>query len=288
VHLKDQAGAPVTGIPVKITGRTTLTKTTDAGGCAVFASVPAGNYTASMDQAGWVDENSVQAVSLPTPIKAGETQEVEQIYARAASVTVVSFKGSDGVTLAWNRASVGGGSLTAPRLLTGAVPLGTGKTLFPLTTGNYVVWAGGCADPGTGNNTPATPLAAPGGDVPVNLIVPTLNIHAANQAPGTPRVTVKPLDPACPDTFTVPAPTPPSAGNGNQWVWPIRLPIGRYSVCAELSGSKTSTPFTFSNLSKTGTDVPMSLTGTSPAFTGVTANDGTGPQNRTITAGTCP
>jgi prepilin-type N-terminal cleavage/methylation domain-containing protein len=285
MHLKDQTGAPVAGIPVTLTGRTTLTKTTDAGGCAVFAAVPSGNYTASMNQAGWTDDSNVQNVSIPAPIRAGETAELEHLYARSVAIRVTSFTGSDNTALTTNKFTVSGGALSAPRTFTGAAPLTTNTPLYPATTGNYVVSAGACASATPADGVVATPLAA-GGTFSTSLRVPTLTIRASSTTlPGTPRLVLKPSDPAC-DTYPVTGPT----NTGGQYIWTSRLPMGTYSLCAEISGSSTSTPFLLPNHVATGTDVTLALTGTAPSYTGVTAtpNDGSPVQTRTIANVPCP
>ena len=47
-----------------ITGPSTLTNSTNSAGCAIFAYVPIGNYTASVDSAGWVDKGGNQKSSV--------------------------------------------------------------------------------------------------------------------------------------------------------------------------------------------------------------------------------
>lgn len=283
VHLKDQTGAPVAGIPVMINGRTTLTRTTDAAGCAVFASVPAGDYTSSFSQSGYVDDQGIQAVSIPTPVKSGATQQVEHLYARAGSVTV-SFKGSNGSSLNWTKASVGGGSLSAPRVLTGTTsPLTTGKVLYPSTTGSYAAWAGGCADPGASYEAAAA--VTPGNDTPAAVTVPTLTFQMPKGSlSSAPRIRIKPVDPTCTDSYTL-----QTAASGSNYAGAIAVPFGNYTVCADQFGYMTASPyFTEANSAPGGTTITMGLTQSGNNFN-VTATrpDGT-TQSTGVTSGTCP
>ena len=56
VQVNDRDGAGVPGMPVTITGPATVTNETNSVGCAIFAYVPVGNYTARLNEAGWVDQ----------------------------------------------------------------------------------------------------------------------------------------------------------------------------------------------------------------------------------------
>jgi hypothetical protein len=288
MRLKDQAGAPVAGIPVSISGRTNITRTTDAGGCAVFTSVPAGDYTTTFSQAGYVDNLNNQAVTVPTAVTAGDTVQLEHLYALAAGVSV-TFQDGNNAPTTWSRASIGGGTLVSPLRLTGTPPLATGKTLFPTTSGNFTAWAGNCADPGPPYNATATPAPQPNAISSAVVTIPTLKVTAPTAGvTGTPRVTAKSADATCTDTFTPPA----AALSGSNYVWPIPLPYGKYTVCADMSGFKTSPAFTMNNFTKLGTTATLALIldplgGT---VTGVKAtySDGTPTQTVGITPGSCP
>jgi prepilin-type N-terminal cleavage/methylation domain-containing protein len=288
VNLTDQGGGPVAGIPVSINGRSNLTRTTDSSGCAVFTNVLAGNYTATFSQAGYVDNLNSQPVSMQAGVASGQTVQLQHSYALASGVTV-KFVASDGTTtVPWNRASVAGGALTAPTVITATPPTlpTTGKTLYPTSSGNYVAWAGGCADPGAAYDSVAT--VTPGSITTVPVIVPLMTLRVPTTGlPSAPRIVVKPSDPACNDTFTIPAATV----SGGQYVWPIRLPRGKYNVCADLLSYRTTTPFTLPNQVAGGTDVQLSVT--TDALGNVTGakatpNDGSAQQSTAVAAGTCP
>jgi prepilin-type N-terminal cleavage/methylation domain-containing protein len=288
MRLQDQAGGPVAGIPVTIDGRTTVTRTTDSAGCAVFSNVPAGDYTATFSQSGYVDNQNVQLVSVPASLRAGDTVQLTHAYARAAAVKV-TFVDSANNSISWPRASVAGGTLLSPLKLTGAAPLSTGQTLYPTTSGSYVAWAGNCADPGASYDGIAQPSPAPPGGIATAVVtVPTLKLSASSTGIiGTPRVTVKSADATCTDTFAAPA----ASLNSGTYTWPISLPYGTYTVCADMSGFKTSPAFTLPNLVKTGSNVTLSLVLSGPTITGVKAVYADGsqpPQTVGVTPGSCP
>ncbi len=56
VQVNDRDGEGVPGLPVTISGPATVTNETNSVGCAIFAYVPVGNYTARLNEAGWVDQ----------------------------------------------------------------------------------------------------------------------------------------------------------------------------------------------------------------------------------------
>jgi prepilin-type N-terminal cleavage/methylation domain-containing protein len=256
MRLKDQAGAPVAGIPVTADGRTTVTRITDAGGCAVFTALPAGDYAVTWNTVGYVDNMNLQSVSVPAPLRAGDTVQLEHLYAKAMGVQV-NFVNSAGGSINWPKASVAGGSLISPLRLSGAAPLTTGKTLFPVTSGNYVAWAGSCADPGAAYDGVASPNPAPDITSVATVTVPTLTITApaGGIITSAPHLVAKPNDGSCGDTFSVPTPT----NSNGAYSWPIPLPYGKYAVCADMLSFKTATPFVLDNLTKTGSTVALSL-----------------------------
>ncbi len=285
VTLTDQAGAPVAGIPVTINGRTNATKSTDSQGCAVFTSVLSGNYTAQLSSNGYVDNLNVSNVSMQAAVSAGQTVQLQHSYAKAAKVQV-NFVDSGGATVNWTRASVGGGALVSPMVLNSGTPvssLNTGFTLYPTTSGSYAAWAGGCSDPGAGYSTSAP--VTPGGSTSASVILPILKLQVPSASlPSAPRIVVKPADPACTDTYTVPAPTT----SGGQYVWSIRLPRAKYSVCADLMSNRTQNPFTISNLAAGGTTAQLGVTTDSSGNMLATANDGSGLQTTPVASGSCP
>jgi prepilin-type N-terminal cleavage/methylation domain-containing protein len=294
VTLTDQANAPVANIPVTISGRTNATKSTDANGCAVFTNVLAGNYTATLNSAGYVDNQNAQAVTMQAGVSAGSTIQLQHSYAKAGQVTV-NFVASDGTTpVSWTKASVGSGALLSPKVLTsgvGVTSLNTGKTLYPSTSGSYVGWAGGCADPGSPYNQTATPTPlAPNGISSVNVILPILTLKVPTTGlPSAPRIVVKPSDPSCTDTFTVPAATVVGTSPNQQYQWTMRLPRAKYSLCADLLSNRTQNPFTISNQAQAGTTAQLGVTTNGfGQVTGATANDGSGLQNTPIISGSCP
>ena len=89
VQVNDRDGAGVAGIPVTITGPARTRTTTNSAGCAIFAYVPVGSYTASVNQAGWVDhggDDDRHRAAPPSPT--ARSASPRSTYDRAASVAV--------------------------------------------------------------------------------------------------------------------------------------------------------------------------------------------------------
>jgi prepilin-type N-terminal cleavage/methylation domain-containing protein len=297
VKLVDQANKPVAGIPVVLSGRASYTRSTDASGCAVFVSIPSGNYNATLNTANYVDNNNQTLVTMQTSVTAGNTAQLQHAYAKAVGINF-KFVDSAGATLSptWTRGSVSGGVLSAPKAYNGSPP-NTGLTLFPTTAGNYTAWAGGCADPGTGKDFVVTPMPAPGSSATATLTVPLLTFKVStNGLPAAPRIVIKPQDSTCTDTYPNPTSSTQGTAPNAQYIWPARLPYGKYSVCADLNYGgqlwRTTTPFPLNNLQSAGTTVQLALTTDSfgnPTGATATPTDGSGMKSSTLTSGSaCP
>ncbi len=151
VQLLDQAGSPVTGVPVTLTpGGASVA--TNSVGCAFFGYLAVGTYSASFAQPGWVDPSGASNVTLPDgSVTAGATNTLTGSYAQAAQ-SAVSFDSklganaapvqADSVSLAnpgvpppgWRTFSPQGG---------GVVSTINATNLFPFPSG-YGVYAGNC------------------------------------------------------------------------------------------------------------------------------------------------
>jgi Tfp pilus assembly protein PilV len=86
IQVNNAAGAGVEGVNVTIAGPTTLTNPTNSAGCAIFAYVPIGNYTASVNTAGWVDKGGNQNATVGATVSADTVNVKTIFYDQAASV----------------------------------------------------------------------------------------------------------------------------------------------------------------------------------------------------------
>jgi hypothetical protein len=260
VSIIDQATPPnpVTGIPVSISGPTSMTKTTNSAGCAVFAYIPVGTYVATFQQTGWVDPNFNSVATLPPASVTGNNSTILTTqYGRAADVDV-KFQDSAGNPANWTSATVSGAQTGAPKQVqstpagTFASTLTTGYTLFPFTSG-YQAWAGRCPDPTKPPASPAnyptagglsapldtTPTGQPlpGASATVTARLPTirLSVTRGGVAYGGAKVVVTPTDP-CADagpgkdaTSTMRS----SSVAGQVGQIDVPMPYGNYSLCVD-------------------------------------------------------
>jgi prepilin-type N-terminal cleavage/methylation domain-containing protein len=153
IAIKIQAadGTAADGVPATATGPGgTFVHSTDASGCVVFQVGAAGNYSVTLNTAGWVDQTGAQ-VSVKTPITAaaGTMVRASMTYDLAASMDVTLA--SDGgyplpaplpavnyikPNVATSLAQQTFTSLTTTTHITGLWP----------TNAGYAAWSGGCPD----------------------------------------------------------------------------------------------------------------------------------------------
>jgi hypothetical protein len=146
VKVLDAAGQPVAGqnVQLKIGSETTTQATTDFG-CAFFARLTPGTYTASMNTLGWADPSGTQLSTRTLAVVAGQTQMVRFDYDRAANLALSLDAPLGGrlpsqmpIALV-NSAITGGERAAAVTGATGTIPV------YPYQDG-YQVWAGTCDD----------------------------------------------------------------------------------------------------------------------------------------------
>jgi hypothetical protein len=175
VKIVDRDAAPVGGVNVTLAGPLSGSQTTTADGCAFFAFLPAGAYTATVSAAGYVSDQGVATPVQPASVTVGATTSLLFQYDRAATLDLTLI-GKDlgapaptgvAVTLAnahmlptGFEAFPGSGS---PRQIT---------DLFPFADG-YEAWAGTCADASSG----APPLAVqPGSATAATILMPEVQV----------------------------------------------------------------------------------------------------------------
>ncbi|MGN6245647.1 MAG: hypothetical protein ACTHQ3_18510, partial [Motilibacteraceae bacterium] len=157
VQVVDRDGAPAAGTPVTMSAGTTAgpgtTQLTTADGCAVFAFVPPGTYTASLDEPGWVDPQGQPTPAVSTSVTASQTAVVQLQYDQAGDLQLVpdTDPGHPAPNdLSWTLVNTAFSTADHTRVFPpdGTLPL-VAHGLFPAAAG-YTGWAGGCpgGDPG--------------------------------------------------------------------------------------------------------------------------------------------
>lgn len=267
VQVNDRAGQGVQGMPVTITGPANITNSTNSAGCAIFAYVPVGSYTAGVNQPGWVDKGGNTNATVGATVSNGTVNVKTIDYDEGASVDVtfdsVTAR-SGGATVTVNGTTFSAANAGVPSgpyspfagLRTfdpagGAAPLITGTSLFPFSDG-YGLFGGGCpgADP---TNIPALTdyydtypdeyiATDPGAaSTPVTLRLPAMNIKVLRGVAVLPaatqpvRIVVTSRSPDCSERWVFGSSTPtfPTATDTNGWMIEPAFPFGTFDVCAE-------------------------------------------------------
>ena len=265
VQILDPSGNGVSGFPVTLGAPVSSTLSTNAVGCAFFGYIPAGNYTATWSQQGWVDPGGNNSISVPTSVTAGSTTVVSQSYAPAASIAV-SFDtqvGSNPPQPAQAAAvSVAAPGLPAPgmRTFTSSTPQSTitAGSLFPFTTG-YGVYAGSCtADSPINFNSnyfssnPGQVATSPGGSYSVTVREPAINVLVTKNGSPLAGANVHVTPVACATDSFAKVTTNAQGALPNPG-----YPFGNYNVCAD-DGTRRVTVSNVQNGSPAGTSsVPI-------------------------------
>ena len=259
VQVNDRDGAGVPGMPVTISGPASMTNETNSVGCAIFAYVPVGTYTARLNEAGWVDQGGATNSSKGATVTDGDVSITTMTYDRAASVqvsfdTVTARDGlvsAKGTSVSGSNSSVPAGPFSSAAGLrlwdpAGSVPQTSidATSMFPFSDG-YGMFAGACggADPTNTTNdiddyydtnpgayvNPEPGLASP----PITLRMPSTNLKVLRN--GAPIPIVQPVHivftsrtPGCTEKFELSAAT-----DANGWVNTPALPFGDYQVCVD-------------------------------------------------------
>ncbi len=202
IKVLDSTGAAVKGTTVTLTGPGgTLTDTTADDGCAVFQTSSVGNYTASINQAGYVDFYGNQNATKTVTIAVGGLAQATINYDKAATVTVVQTTQSGyslPTSLPWLTFANTGLQPTGTRNVQSTSAATTVSSLWAFSDG-YTMWAGQCqqADPAAsgGTRSPALVMAAgSSSSAAVTLTGATLTVKTAVGLPLTnATVTATPL-----------------------------------------------------------------------------------------------
>ncbi len=199
VRVRDRAGAPLGGVPVRVTGiGTDTTQTTvDESGCAFFGFLAPGTYAVTLGTPGWVDRQSDAVPSQSVGVREGAITSTAFDYDEGASVDL-SLEGIHGGTVANAVPVVVANTGLLPAGVKSIAGVGVRRTLsslFPFADG-FQMWAGGCADadpegqddagsriwPG-GTRDPAVTVE-PGGTATATVTMPTLHVEFERPATG--------------------------------------------------------------------------------------------------------
>lgn len=250
VKLTDRDGAALEGVDVELDGPGSHAAATNDVGCAVFAFIEAGQWTAVVDD-GLVDWTGETPALSPVTVAAQKTS-LTQIELDEPASLRATFATPTGAPARWTSIGVANGKLpngykTFPA---GAMEAGKDVTnLFPFRDG-YGVFAGSCEENNPGTAYFQTPgsgyvMLDPGDALePVTVTMPVLRVAVTRSgSPVDAQVTVTQRDGSdCSalvydtDAHGDPADAGTPGGDpdsiGGDGVVDIPLPFGRYRVCA--------------------------------------------------------
>ncbi len=243
VKITDQANNPISGLALNLGSPAGISDSTDSSGCAVFASIDAGNYPLTFSQAGYVDVGGNNSVSKTESVTASTTTTDNILYAQAGAIAV-SFDTKEGSNPAQaaqaQTLTVSHSNLPAPGRRT-FDPAGVAHDtidatgLFPFTSG-YGVYAGSCAnndplvyDPNYYQSNPGLVTVAPGGSYAVTVRQPALRIRTRRNGTNYSGadVLVKLTSSGCTETF------PHQTSDASFALPKPAFPFGTYQVCAD-------------------------------------------------------
>ena len=258
VQVNNRDGEGVAGVPVTISGPASDTNNTNAAGCAIFASIPVGSYTASVTQAGKVDHSGETTGTVLGTVTNGTVSVATLEYDSAASVAVtfdteplIGLPASVlayGTQLSASNAKVLGGAFAGLR--TFGTPGGTrlpGLTainLFPFSDG-YGLFGGGCprADPTKyipdyyADFPNAFIQTEPGMVSPPAVVrLPSINLRVTHGgiAPAlrytTAKILITSKSADCTETFRYSTGAIDALG----WMQNSALPFGDYEICVSM------------------------------------------------------
>jgi Tfp pilus assembly protein PilV len=258
IQVNNRDGVGVEDINVTITGPTTVTNPTNSAGCAIFAYVPVGAYTASVNTPGWVDKGGNQSTSVGATVSNGTVNVKNLDYDQAASVdanfdtetlggatvpaTTTQLSAANSGVPSGPFAPFAGERVWDPT--GGAVGTISATALFPFKDG-YSLYGGGCPGADPQKNDPDYYTTFPSANVAVNpgvaspavqVRIPSINLRVLyNAAPlastyqAYTRILVTSTSTNCSEKFSFPAPST----DANGWMLNPALPFGTYKVCAE-------------------------------------------------------
>jgi hypothetical protein len=245
----DRNGSPVSGASVSVSGPSSVSGTTDVGGCAYWGSLNVGGYYVDVSGSGLVDRGGNTAVRKTSTVSTGAINAVAFDLDRAATANVSFETVVSGVTSPAKGSAIAYANSGMPQgtsYVTSGSPafsISTTAKLYPFNDG-YAIWGGGCsgADPRAYGQTTPIVVIGPGATRDVTVRMPALNIKVTKD--GTPisnaRVRITPATPGCGSTFggTNLLNTTPAGIVGT--LKEPGLPYGDYNVCVDSNSGGSS------------------------------------------------
>jgi type II secretory pathway pseudopilin PulG len=153
VQAFDRDALPLAGRTVSITGPESASQVTSGDGCAFFAYLDPGTYTATFNISGYVDRQGNQPATQAVGVTASQITKVQFDYDEAATLSVglVAPAGAEiptgtyGIAMTVANSNLTVGTKSFLQSATGSATTRTITPLFPYASG-YQVWAGDCAD----------------------------------------------------------------------------------------------------------------------------------------------
>jgi prepilin-type N-terminal cleavage/methylation domain-containing protein len=144
---------PLAGQTVSLAGPETASQTTTTDGCAFFAYLDPGTYTATLSGTGYVDRQGNQPATQTVAVTASQISRLQFDYDRAATLSVglvapsgaVIPTGTYGIAMTVANSNLTVGTKSYQQAATGSGTTRTITPLFPYASG-YQVWTGDCAD----------------------------------------------------------------------------------------------------------------------------------------------
>ncbi|HEY1360403.1 MAG TPA: hypothetical protein VGF21_19025 [Thermoleophilaceae bacterium] len=294
IQISDRTGTGLSGVAVSVAGAKNFNETTNSNGCIFIGYIPAGTYTISFGQSGYVESQQPNASNVvdSVVIQGQQTASQQYLYDRAG-IAQVNFQTTASVGSGTVQNTTGDAFTVANTGLgipayesytrttsSGTMTSGATATLFPFSSG-YNAYAGGCsqADPTlAANGSQATnPLTVPPGGTStlVNVRMPRLQARLANvgSSSSTSKIVFKPTTPGCTGLASYSV----TNANGNSpAAVSLPLPYGTYTVCGEVTNTN---PHKFKQVTNVANIVPN---GSAPAaVNSISMSTGT-------TNGVCP
>jgi hypothetical protein len=248
----DRDALPLAGQTVSITGPQSASQTTSSDGCAFFAYLDPGTYTATIGTTGYVDRQGNQPATQSVGVTASQITKVQFDYDQAATLSVglvapsgsVIPNGTYGIAMTVANSNLTVGTKSFQQSATGSGTTRTVTPLFPYASG-YQVWAGDCADadPATySGGSRGTVLAAnPAGTTSGSASLDAVDVVVKRSGVAVSGATIQATHAAgtgctAGETLTTPS------GNTTDSTGKLRLalPYGAWTVRAT-SGSRTAT-----------------------------------------------
>jgi Tfp pilus assembly protein PilV len=153
VQAFDRDALPLGGQTVSITGPESASQVTTSDGCAFFAYLDPGTYTATLPSSTHVDRQGNRPASQAAGVTAGQITKLQFDYDEAATLAVglvaptgsVIPTGTYGIAMTVANSNLTVGTKSFQQSATGSGTTRTITPLFPYASG-YQVWAGDCAD----------------------------------------------------------------------------------------------------------------------------------------------